>query len=120
MSYGPLSMARRHILGDLYMRCDATTEEIPVFLGGDEPELVGHVDQSLGHYADAFTFHLSEDLCKRMSSGHFSYSFEYRPSDAASSTTRSRVSLVSITLVSRKGYERPVPKVRRGPAETHK
>ena len=30
-----------------------------------------------GKYADAFTFHLSEDVCKRLAGGQFTYSFDY-------------------------------------------
>lgn len=76
MAYSPLSISRRHVLGELHSRCEAI-ENIPVYLVDEKGELLGHVDQSLGHYADAFSFHLAEDICKRLSSGQFSFSFSY-------------------------------------------
>ena len=81
MAYSPLSISRRHVLGDLHSRCEAIVETIPVFLIDSNGEELGHVDQSLGHYADAFSFHLAEDICKRLSSGQFSFSFSYEYSD---------------------------------------
>src|SRR2546423_13416192 len=106
MSYSPLSLSRRHVLGDLYGRCDALTEGVPVFLAGEEPQLLGHVDEALGHYADAFSFHLADDICKKLSAGQFTYSFEYNYSDPLAASSRSRVALTSITLNARKVYEK--------------
>ena len=103
-------MTRRHVLGELYGRCDALTERIPVYLAGLEPELLGHVDEALGHYADAFSFHLGDDVCKKLAAGHFTYTFDFTFTDAAQTGTRSRVKLNSITLTGRKGYEKPVAK----------
>jgi hypothetical protein len=76
MSYSPLAIKRSHVLGDIYKQCDPV-EKIPVYMNDASGELLGHVDESLGHYADAFVFHLSEDVCKKLSSGHYSYSFDY-------------------------------------------
>ncbi|MGI8813287.1 MAG: hypothetical protein ACR2IH_12285 [Pyrinomonadaceae bacterium] len=76
MAYSPLSISRRHVLGDLHNRCEPI-ENIPVYLVDNGGEVLGHVDQSLGHYADAFSFHLPEDICKRLSSGQFGFSFDY-------------------------------------------
>jgi hypothetical protein len=111
MTYGPLSLSRRHVLGDLYARCDAI-ENVPVFMDNAEGEMLGYVDESLGHYADAFCFHLSEDVCKKLSAGHFTYSFEYDLADETEASTRRRVRLNRIILMARKGYAKPVPKVK--------
>lgn len=107
---GPLSLARRHVLGDLYGRCDELTTEIPVYLGGETPELLGHVDEALGHYRDAFSFHLDPDVCKRLSAGHYTYSFDYEHTEAKSKLSRPRITLRSITLMTRKGYDKPISK----------
>jgi hypothetical protein len=105
-------MSRRHVLGDLYSRCDAIVENIPVYREGDEGEVIGYVDQSLGHFADAFSFHLPDDVCKKLATGHFVYLFNYVHSDPAHTDSRSQVTLSSITLVGRKPYEKPLPKRR--------
>ena len=83
---------------------------MPVFLAGTEPELLGHVDEGLGHYADAFSFHLPDDVCKKLSAGQFTYSFEYNHSDPSTAGSRSRVTLTSITLNARKVYEKLRPR----------
>jgi hypothetical protein len=112
MTYSPLSVSRRHVLGDLYSRCDSLHEEVPVYLAGTEPEpeLLGHADESLGHFADAFTFHLADDLCKKLSSGQYTYSFDYRHTDPKQKGSRGRIVLTSITLTGRKGYQKPLPR----------
>ncbi len=57
MTYSPLAIKRRQVLGDLYSLCDPV-EMVPVHLDNAEGEKIGHVDESLGHYADAYLFHL--------------------------------------------------------------
>lgn len=76
MSYSPLAIKRSYVLGDIYKHCD-TVESIPVYMNEISDEALGHVDESLGIYADAFLFHLPEDVCKRLSTGHYNYSFDY-------------------------------------------
>jgi hypothetical protein len=111
MTYSPLSLSRRHVLGDLYGRCDPLAESVPVYLAGlEEPELLGHVDQSLGHFADALTFHIADDYCKKLSAGHYTYSFDYKFSDPTKDGPRGRVVLTSIILTGRKGYQKPEPR----------
>lgn len=110
MANNPVTMARRHILGDMSYRCDPV-ENVPVYLDDTAGEMLGFVDESLGKYADAITFHLAEDVCKKLATGQFTYSFEYDyadGNDAASAVAKRRVKLISITLVSRKGYTKPV------------
>lgn len=118
MAYSPLSLARRHVLGDLYARCDSLSDKVPVYLSGVEPELLGHVDEGLGHFADAFTFHIPDELCKKLSAGHFQYSFDYDYSEPKLEGSHGRIKLNSITLNVRKGYEKPVPKARRNDEST--
>src|ERR1051325_6910924 len=116
MAYSPLSMARRHVLGKLYGRCDAIRACIPVYVletdGASESvsELVGHADEGLGHYADAFTFHIPDELCKRLSGGAFTYTFAYEFVDPASNGPQSRVRINSISLVARQNYKKPEPR----------
>ena len=116
METGPISLSRRHVLGDLYSRCDAI-DSIPVYLDTVDGELLGHVDQGLGHYADAFSFHLQSEVSKKLSSGHYSYALSYQYSDNEKKINgRRRVKLDSICLISRKGYSRPVAKSAAGAA----
>lgn len=104
MAFSPLSLSRRHVLGELYAKCDEFTEEIPVFIIGEENELIGHVDQCLGHYADALTFHIPDDVCKRLSAGQYTYEF-----DLDRSTVKGRVIVRTVFLKPRKPYEKPLP-----------
>ncbi len=109
MSYSPLSLSRRHVLGDLYGRCDPIAENVPVYLDGTTRELLGQADECLGHYADAISFHLPDDFCKKLSAGHFTYSFDYEHADPAEAG-RKRIRINSITLIARKAYQKPIPK----------
>ena len=112
MAYSPLNLSRRHVLGSLYDRCERGVK-IPVYLNDANGEVLGFADESLGKYADAFTFHLSEDHCKKLAGGQFTYSFDYNFADSAKSgkaPDKRTIKLVSIYLTMRKGYEKPVPK----------
>ena len=102
MAISPLTVARRHVLGDLYSRCEAI-EEVPVYMDSDSGERLGFAAESFGHYADSLTFHLPEDICKKLSTGHFSYSFgfDYADPDAPASRNR-RIKLNYICLNGRK------------------
>lgn len=103
-----MSISRRHVLGDYYSRCDAIVS-VPVYLNDAEGEMLGYVDQGLGHYADAFSFHLSDDICKKLSTGYFTYSFEFNYSDVKAAAGRHRrVTLNSISLIPRQNYEKPI------------
>jgi hypothetical protein len=110
----PVSFTRRHVLGDLYLRCDSIEDQIPVFLNSAPAETIGHVDESLGKYRDAFSFHVPDDVCKLLVAGHYTYSFECEHATVADVRTSSRVFLRSITLTSKKGYDKPI--ARRGSA----
>ncbi|CAN5519711.1 hypothetical protein BH10ACI3_BH10ACI3_19280 [soil metagenome] len=101
MTYSPLAIKRRQVLGDLYALCD-NVEMVPVHLDNAEGEKIGHVDESLGHYADAYLFHLPEDVCKKLSTGHYIYSFDYDYSDPDSTGRHRRIKLNYIFLTGRK------------------
>jgi hypothetical protein len=120
MAYSPLTLSRRHVLGELYSRCERVVE-VPVYLNELSGERLGFADESLGVYADALTFHISEENCKKLAGGQFLYSFNYdfaNRSDAALPAAKRRVKLKSIMLIMRKGYEKPQPKYARR-AETN-
>ena len=99
MAYSPLAIKRRNVLGKIYGRCDAV-ERIPVYVNSKSDEPLGYADESLGHYADAFLFHLPENICKKLSTGHFNYVlyFEY----AGNAAGDDRIRLDSILLTPRK------------------
>lgn len=112
MGNHPVTMARRHVLGDLNGRCEPVSD-VPVYLNDTAGEMLGHVDESLGKYADAITFHLADDVCKKLATGQYTYSFEYEYAgvdDTESAPSKRRIRLSSITLVMRKGYDKPVPR----------
>ncbi len=109
MAYSPIALSRRHVLGDYYSRCDAI-ESVPVYLDGTDGELLGQVDESMGKYADAFLFHLSEEFCKKLSAGHFTCSFDFEKVEETDGPVRRRIKLNSITLIPRKAYAKPLPK----------
>lgn len=78
-------------------------------------EEIGFVDEGLGHYADAFQFHIPEDICKKLASGHFTYSFECDypeiDEDDDEEVPQPRLlQLKSVVLTARKGYAKPVPR----------
>lgn len=113
MAFAPLALARRHVLGDLYSRCDAIFENVPVYLNDDSGEHLGFADESLGKYADAILFHLAEDVCKKLSTGHYYYSFGYEFSDPESSPPNRRIRLNYICLTGRSVAEPAGPRNRR-------
>ena len=100
-------MSRRHVLGGYYSRCESIVS-VPVYLDSTEGEMLGYVDQGLGHYADAFSFHLSDDVCKKLSSGYFTFAFDFSYADAVPQSGSRKVTLNSISLIARQNYEKPV------------
>lgn len=110
--YSPVTLSRRHVLGALYNRCEAVKGRVPVYLDGDARELLGHADEHLGPFADAISFYLSDDMCKKLSSGHFTYAFDYTLSKPAGKDTGRRVILTSITLIGRQSYAKPIARRR--------
>ncbi len=80
MEKNPLTLKRRHVLGNLYSRCENITS-IPVYMDTVTDEPIGFADESLGRYMDAFSFHLPEDICKKLSSNGYVVAFDYDISD---------------------------------------
>jgi len=99
MAYSPLAIKRSYVLGDLYHRCEVS-ESTPVYIDTVTDEPAGFVDNSLGKYADAFLFHLPEDVCKKLSTGHFRYAFDYEKTEE-----KNMIRLNYILLVSNAGKE---------------
>ena len=106
MTYSPLAIKRRHVLGDLYKRCESV-ESIPVYLNDSSGELLGYVDESLGLYADAFSFHLEEDVCKKLSASGYEFAFDYETIKDASDG-KNRFKLNCMLLIARKSVEKKV------------
>lgn len=96
MKYSPLAIKRRNILGDIYSKCELV-EGIPVYLEDKDGEAVGHVDESLGRYADAFVFHLPEEVCKKLSTSGYEVFIDSNKPDE-----RDRITLNHFILVSKK------------------
>lgn len=71
-----LNLKRRHVLGNLYANCE-NISSIPVYLDAVSDEPIGSADESLGRYVDAFSFHLSEPTCKKLSANGYVVAFEY-------------------------------------------
>ena len=102
-------MSRSRILGNMYTRCDRLDDYIAVYLNDAAGEKLGVVDESLGKYADAFTFHLSEENCKLLAGGKFDYTFDYRsaaPAETTSSRLKGRIRLISMFLIARETHEK--------------
>jgi hypothetical protein len=102
MSYSPLAIKRSNVLGKIYPQCDSV-ESIPVYMNDKSGEHLGFVDESMGHYADAFVFHLAEDVCKHLSMSHYDYAFGFEYSKSADQiTNKTRIKLNQIFLVGKK------------------
>lgn len=108
MTYNPLAITRRTILGDLYKQCDPINS-IPVYLNDASGEPIGTADESLGNYVDAFLFHLPEDVCKKLSTSGYQIAVDYDYLDKSNETSQSRVRLNHIVLIA-KGASIPLPK----------
>jgi len=102
MSYSPLAIKRSYVLGSIYKQCEPI-ESIPVYLNDQSGELLGYVDESMGHYADAFVFHLPETICKELSSSHYNYAFDFDYTEITDRTVnKKRIKLNHILLVGKK------------------
>lgn len=104
-------MSRSRILGDFYARCDRLKDHIAVFLNDAAGEKLGVVDESLGKYADAFTFHLSEENCKMLAGGKYDFTFNYQfaaPAAVASPKSKRRIELTAMFLTARETHDKPI------------
>jgi len=105
-----VTLSRRHVLGDLHASCDALRGSVPVYLDGEAREVLGHASEQDGKFADAISFFLSDEICKKLSSGYFTFSFEYEIAKPATKAIGRRVILTSIILTGRKNYVKPIPR----------
>ena len=102
MIYNPLTIKRSSVLGDIYNQCDAI-ESIPVYMNDRAGELLGYVREDMGRYADVFTFHLSETVCKQLSSNNFEFAYDFDYSDKSTQAiNKKRIKLNHILLIARK------------------
>ena len=62
---------------------------------------IGFVDQSLGRYSDALSFHLPADMCKKLSGGRFSFSFGYNKAGRKAGGAKQTFRLTHICLTER-------------------
>jgi hypothetical protein len=102
MNYSPLAVKRSNVLGNIYKQCDAI-ESIPVYLNDQSGEPLGFVNEDMGRYADVFTFHLSEAVCKDLSSNNYDYAFDFDYSEKTTQAlNKKRIKLNHILLVLKK------------------
>jgi hypothetical protein len=102
MTYNPLTIKRSSVLGDIYKQCDAI-ESIPVYMNDQSGELLGSVREDMGRYADVFTFHLSETVCKQLSSNNFEFAFDFDYSDKTpKAINKKRIKVNHIMLIAKK------------------
>jgi hypothetical protein len=101
MTYSPLTVKRRNVLGDLCEQCDAI-ESIPVYLNDVSEEPLGFVTEDTGRYVDVFTFYLSETVCKELSSNNYDYAFDFDYSEKTTQDTKKRIRINHIVLVLKK------------------
>lgn len=110
MSYSPLAIKRGEVLGEIYKYCDAV-ESIPVYMNDAAGEVLGQVDESMGCYADTFLFHLPEDICKKLSSNYYKFSFDYEVW-YNKTDKKKHIKLNYITLVGKTGRIPPQQKLK--------
>lgn len=108
MTYNPLAIKRRNILADLYNQCDHINS-IPVYMDNLSDDPIGYVDESLGHYADGFVFHLPEDVCKKLSVSGYEIGIDYSFTGVEGKTNSQRIKLNHIILVAKQSA-RPIPR----------
>lgn len=99
MTYSPLSIKRSYVLGNLYDKCEPI-ESIPVYLLNTSDEMIGYVSESSEPYADAFVFHIPEDICKKLSSGSYGYGLDYDYASDNKITSKRKIKLNHIVLMS--------------------
>lgn len=82
MANSPLTLSRRHVLGKLYERCESVTN-VPIYWKDVPESPIGYVE-STGGYSDAFTFHLPDEVCKKLAAGQIHCTYDYEVLGAAS------------------------------------
>ncbi|HRH46454.1 MAG TPA: hypothetical protein PKY82_32725 [Pyrinomonadaceae bacterium] len=110
-----LSLKRRHVLGNLYGKCDNIVG-IPVYLNEFSEEPIGFVDENLGKYADAFSFHLPDVISKKLASNGYVVAVDYDVSDINSNKYKLNYFVLllppnAVSAPKRKIFEEKVEKV---------
>lgn len=100
MTYNPVAIKRSYVLGSLYNQCD-NIQSVPVYMDDASGDVLGYADESLGRYVDAFLFHLPEDICKKLSTGHYKYGFDFDFYQDEKAGRKKRIKLNYILLISR-------------------
>jgi hypothetical protein len=101
MQFSPLAIKRYYILGNLAEKCEPVGK-IPVYLDDISAEPIGYADESLGRYADAFVFHLPEEICKRLATNGYDLDVDYQVCDQQTAGEKNaRIKLNHIILTSR-------------------
>lgn len=99
MKYSPCAIKRRQILGSLYEKCAPVTD-LPIYLQENTGDPIGKADETLGRYADAFLFHLPEDICKKLTVSHYNYDIDYTVLEQDAETNEIKlIQLNHITLI---------------------
>jgi hypothetical protein len=108
MTHTPLTLSRRHVLGDLYPQCERLTS-VPVFWESVDGSPLGFVEEGTSQYADAFTFHIEEQLCRKLASGQVICLFNYEFASASNGGTggKRRIRLTSFVLSTRQDTDKP-------------
>jgi D-alanine-D-alanine ligase-like ATP-grasp enzyme len=102
------------VLVDKYMtgmelEVDAISDGTDILI----PGIMEHIERAGVHSgADAFSFHLDTDSCKKLSAGQYTYTIGYDHTDPKAKGARRRIRLTSITLKGREGYAKPIGKQR--------
>jgi hypothetical protein len=92
-----VTFARRHVLGEMHTRCDRV-DLLPVFMEGDMETQIGYVDENMGQFADAYSFHLPANVLKKLSSGQLTFSFGFAHDKTDDTLKKPRVKLTHICL----------------------
>jgi hypothetical protein len=109
MTVASIALKRRHVLGDLYSKCDPL-DTIPVYMEEKSEESIGYADESMGVFTDAFLFHLPEDICKKLGTSHYKFGFNYNYSGETVRGAR-RINLNYILLIANAVLPKRAPKL---------
>ena len=109
MANTPLTLSRRHVLGDLYPQCERLTS-VPVFWESVVGSPLGFVEEGTTSHGDAFTFHIDEQLCRKLAAGQILCLFNYEFAEESNGGTprgKRRIKLTSFVLSTRPDEDKP-------------
>jgi hypothetical protein len=108
MNLNTIAFKRRNILGELYKQCDAIST-IPVYMNDTTDEPIGTVEETVDHFADAFLFHLPDNICKKLSNNSYDVGIDYDFTDKKRNSKNDRIKINHIILALKRGAE-PIPR----------